>query len=988
MIISTNTGENTKQRLSYNSKVEGFSALASTNKLASTSASSLNLETEVKCEKVEQDDDMISDCADDREIIIDGTEGQCENIAINSVESGINAVTVVCPLCQEFFSDKRTLERHVITIHSVNSDGLARLLNLVDTNLWLNSKKSPQSADCKSDNGDIECSTCQNGFKTMPELLQHANENQHYSMSNDLYMCILRTCHQCFPSVLNMNTHFRDFHMNIVISEKHVYKYRCKLCSLAFKTQEKLNTHALYHTMRDATKCNICNRNFRSAASLQKHIDQVHGLNSPITSPDGLDKSDVDDYITSPTTSIKQEDNDLDSRDEEICQFSSEISDLDDYLNSHAMAEDTYNDQMRKHKCHKCKMAFTQSIFLVQHYKSNVHRRNEKINNYSVEKYLDPNRPFKCEICRESFTQKNILLVHYNSVSHLHKLKKQSENNNTPSSSPSNDLDHKNVDFDRRSSIDIDRKSVELDRKNFDFEHKSIDFECESESQKRKFYSENDYDSPKKRFKCDICKVAYAQGSTLDIHMRSVLHQTRACRLQEQNLSIPILQPQQQQPLIVSAISTTQLQPKLQNLGLTLSPTTINKTLPEVSQPTTSGSSNTQLTSSSSPTPSNQSGAQDINETNSPKISNQIYKTLLENFGFDIVKQFNEINKYSYNNNGNTAQLSVPVSSTITASNEDDVPVSAEDITSASASHHQHQITSTNSVSNISNDITTSGSNTANVGTIMGEEKYYCRHCKKIFSSIFVLKSHCEEIHNEKIPLEFLEKFAEKFKNYYLDIGENENQILDFSSKKDIISKDLVGIVKTNKESVSPSFLPQQLQTDEYHQLQQQAAQQPHKNISPLPDLTQKLNSEIAQKVVEQNAPSLPQSFPNIPPNLQNLQNMQNLHNIQNLPNMGNLQMNTLDMLNLMQFHHLMSLNFMNLAPPLIFGGGAVGGTNTPSLAQTTGNSGAQTNLSGTASNVGGSTTDLSNTTGVQQVQILQQQAAAAAQAAAVQQVC
>lgn len=34
------------------------------------------------------------------------------------------------------------------------------------------------------------------------------------------------------------------------------------------------------------------------------------------------------------------------------------------------------------------------------------------------------------------------------------------------------------------------------------------------------------------------------------------------------------------------------------------------------------------------------------------------------------------------------------------------------------------------------------------------------------------------------------------------------------------------------------------------------------------------------------------------------------------------LPINPVDMLNLMQFHHLMSLNFMNLAPPLVFGGG------------------------------------------------------------------
>jgi len=42
------------------------------------------------------------------------------------------------------------------------------------------------------------------------------------------------------------------------------------------------------------------------------------------------------------------------------------------------------------------------------------------------------------------------------------------------------------------------------------------------------------------------------------------------------------------------------------------------------------------------------------------------------------------------------------------------------------------------------------------------------------------------------------------------------------------------------------------------------------------------------------------------------------------------LPINPVDMLNLMQFHHLMSLNFMNLAPPLVFGGGAAGSNAVP----------------------------------------------------------
>ena len=40
-------------------------------------------------------------------------------------------------------------------------------------------------------------------------------------------------------------------------------------------------------------------------------------------------------------------------------------------------------------------------------------------------------------------------------------------------------------------------------------------------------------DDEAKPYKCNICNVAYSQGSTLDIHIRSVLHQGRASKLQE-----------------------------------------------------------------------------------------------------------------------------------------------------------------------------------------------------------------------------------------------------------------------------------------------------------------------------------------------------------------------------------------------------------------------------------------------------------------------
>ncbi|XP_038949222.1 zinc finger homeobox protein 2 isoform X2 [Rattus norvegicus] len=107
------------------------------------------------------------------------------------------------------------------------------------------------------------------------------------------------------------------------------------------------------------------------------------------------------------------------------------------------------------------------------------HLTYRKTTNFALDKFLDPARPYKCTVCKESFTQKNILLVHYNSVSHLHKMKKAAIDPSCPA----------------RGEAGIPPPTTTAS------------------------------DKP---FKCTVCRVSYNQSSTLEIHMRSVLHQTRS----------------------------------------------------------------------------------------------------------------------------------------------------------------------------------------------------------------------------------------------------------------------------------------------------------------------------------------------------------------------------------------------------------------------------------------------------------------------------
>lgn len=218
----------------------------------------------------------------------------------------------------------------------------------------------------------------------------------------------------------------------------------------------------------------------------------------------------------------------------------------------------------------------------------------------------------------------------------------------------------------------------------------------------------------------------------------------------------------------------------------------------------------------------------------------------MENFGIDIVKQFNEINKAG----GDVAARLVanPGMSNIFL-NEAGLNINAN-LLNANAN-----IQSANSSSN---------------------EKYFCRHCKKTFSSIFVLKSHCEEVHNEKVPLDFLEKFAEKFKNYYMEandpaVANVENldaEILDFSSKKGAID-----MLKVKSETNLSQALGTSSPT--INKLNEQSSQ-----ALQLEQLSQQLNIDpatLAQKMMEQNlaaAANFPQTF-GIPTGLQNLQSLQ-----------------------------------------------------------------------------------------------------------------
>ncbi|KFM67159.1 Zinc finger homeobox protein 4, partial [Stegodyphus mimosarum] len=509
--------------------------------------------------------------------------------------------TIPCPLCQEGCKDIGALESHLMDVHNVTKEGVQRLLLMVDMSN-IESKSSNQQTKPKSEDPptpkienpdpdgkaspenkernieetgeDLSCSFCNKTFFNMDDLFNHQNEFGHMELkptpSGLEYQCWKKGCMQFFNTIVAVQHHFRDTHFKrplLAVSDRHVYKYRCNQCSLAFKTLEKLQLHSQYHMIRAATKCVLCGRSFRSVIALQKHVETAHTdmtkeqleqykaslANNPLLSSGGGGVLDPQTTELLKKESIREDmevvedlmDVGADKESSPIRDMECDHSEagesllpegtgsnqdvLEDYINSQSMAEDSYNDPNRKYKCHRCKVAFTRQSYLTSHNKTLLHRKGEKMS-YPMEKYLDPNRPFKCDICMESFTQKNILLVHYNSVSHLHKVKlsmKESNSNTTSSSAVVT------------SSPTVSGTAV---------------FTAPVSSPSTCTTPNNSCipDSEKKPFKCNICKVAYSQGSTLDIHVRSVLHQTRASKLHELamtgqiDLSAPLIERSEQ----------------------------------------------------------------------------------------------------------------------------------------------------------------------------------------------------------------------------------------------------------------------------------------------------------------------------------------------------------------------------------------------------------------------------------------------------------
>lgn len=575
---------------------------------------------------------------------------------------------VHCPTCAKTFRSSDELSVHQ------NESGHFDMKSVESVSSFLCPKKDCVPSFC-TNNVSYRCLTCAKTFHTANELCLHQNENAHFEMKQiegvSAFLCPKKDCNAYFATTLNVQRHYLEVHIQrnrvntVAVSEKHVYKYRCSQCSLAFKTMEKLQLHSQYHFIRDATKCVLCGRSFRSIIALQKHVESSHadlseeemlifkqsllsnplllaGLSGQVLDPSITEllkkeslRMDTDESLDEENATKEAEDSSAtvggtENSDEEDETYREQF--IEDYLNSQTIAEENYNDPNRKYKCHKCKMAFTRQSYLTLHNKKVPHRKGEKVI-YPMEKYLDPNRPYKCVVCKESFTQKNILLVHYNSVSHLHKLKRASQDS------------HNNLSQSTPGSLST---------------------------------SSN---------------------------------------------------------LMISPPTNQILTPKSSSSACT----TPTSTMPF-----------TQVSELKTPSPAQSLTSTAVDDSfmklpSEAKKPSHMYKHLLESFGFDLVMQFNE-------NHQRRQRKEREESERLLAELQSAQFMSEEMLTDETKKENSQDLDKVDKEELPSTD------------ELPEVSKSTCAHCNKEFSSVWVLKAHCEEVHKDLVPLDFLEKYAQQIK--------------------------------------------------------------------------------------------------------------------------------------------------------------------------------------------------------------------------------
>ncbi|KAJ8279704.1 hypothetical protein COCON_G00067700 [Conger conger] len=292
---------------------------------------------------------------------------------------------------QDVLSNKIHLQLHLTHLHSVAPDCVEKLLMTVSgpdvmmPNNMLLPATIQDKVPCQIDMSTVtpEGSGKQHGDSSNDEKNSTAQEKGELEFQNEEFKPPKeaaeapdwkKSCGQELKNPDSLQEHLSELQkrQQLSVSDRHVYKYRCNHCSLAFKTMQKLQIHSQYHAIRAATMCSLCQRSFRTFLALKKHLETGH--------PE-LTEAEVQQLCGSfPLNGDFCSESE--ARAYEEAQAFEQEMDKDDDLDQEGKASPTGSD---------CSSLLDE---MGSEPKRTLPFR--KGPNFTMEKFLDPSRPYKC----------------------------------------------------------------------------------------------------------------------------------------------------------------------------------------------------------------------------------------------------------------------------------------------------------------------------------------------------------------------------------------------------------------------------------------------------------------------------------------------------------------------------------------------------------------------------------------------------------------
>ncbi|CAI4228512.1 unnamed protein product [Auanema sp. JU1783] len=332
-------------------------------------------------------------------------------------------------------------------------------------------------------------------------------------------------------------------------STKSIFQVLCRPCQEVLSSGQALRDHCdtILHRTNSRQpltlfRCQLCSFETQSKSEAIGHMT----CHEPATWPkesvldfNALDMEEDAAYACASCGFTAKEASTLEEHaktheEGELCPLCNERTSIltDHLIQEHKIAESAVDKLLQVHqtdsanspsaftyRCSNCNMAFKSEASLQSHaiihlfqlsYKCpvcpTVCDNAQELKNHTDTKHgrSDESDEISCDLCQETFPNQTALVAHFNSVSHLHKAKKQLE----------------------QGSVDLSAQVL------------------------ASLNAPSSPGSERKPYKCNVCRISYGQGATLDIHLRSVAHQSRMGKLSELVASgeVDCLKPVLEQP--------------------------------------------------------------------------------------------------------------------------------------------------------------------------------------------------------------------------------------------------------------------------------------------------------------------------------------------------------------------------------------------------------------------------------------------------------